>query len=133
MANVSSSIRHELYKVEIESPSGNIVISDEPLDNGGKNLGLNPKELLTASLASCTSITLKMYAKHKGWDLQEVDMEVDLTWDDEQNTTVIHRKMQFIGNLDDSQKARLIAVANSCPVHKILSHPISLHSEITEF
>lgn len=130
MASVSAGIQKELYKVEIESPSGNVVIADEPLESGGKDLGFSPKELLAASLAACTSVTLRMYADRKGWDLREVKLEIDLDWDETANKTIIRRSIQLLGNLDDKQRERLLNVANACPVHKILSNPIEITTEL---
>lgn len=130
MASVTASIKKELYRVEIESPSGNVVIADEPLESGGKDLGFSPTELLASSLAACTSVTLRMYADNKGWDLREVKLEINLERDDEGNKTVINRKMQLIGNLDKKQLERLFKVANACPVHKILTNSIEINTEI---
>ena len=130
MASVTSTIKKELYRIEIESPSGNVVISDEPLEMGGKNLGFSPKELLASSLAACTSATLRMYADQKGWDLREVKLQIDLERDEEAKKTVIHRKMQLFGNLDEKQRERLFKVANACPVHKILTNPIEINTEV---
>lgn len=130
MASVTSTIKKELYRIEIESPSGNVVISDEPLEMGGKDLGFSPKELLASSLAACTSATLRMYADQKGWDLREVKLQIDLERDEEANKTVIHRKMQLFGNLDEKQRERLFKVANACPVHKILTNPIEINTEV---
>ena len=53
MAHVTSSIKKELYRIEIQSPTGNIVIADEPLEMGGKDSGFSPKELLASALAAC--------------------------------------------------------------------------------
>lgn len=132
MAKISSSIKNENYKIDIKSPSGNTVIADEPIDMGRKDLGFSPKELLAASLAACTSATLKMYANRKEWDLQEVKIDVELNFIREENKTIINRKLDFIGNLDELQKKRLLTIANSCPVHKILSHPIEINSEVEQ-
>lgn len=130
MASVTSTIKQDLYRVEIESPSGNVVISDEPFEMGGKDLGFSPTELLASSLAACTSATLRMYADQKGWDLQEVKLEIDLDRDEKANKTVINRKMQLFGNLDEKQRERLFKVANACPVHKILTNPIEINTEV---
>jgi len=130
MAKVSSSIKNELYRVEITSPSGNVVIADEPIDSGGKDAGFSPKELLASALAACTSATLRMYADRKAWDLQEISMDIELEFIPEENKTVIHRKLRFTGNLDDAQKTRLLAIANACPVHKILSNPIEINTSL---
>ncbi len=130
MANVSASIQRELYKIEIKSPSGNVVIADEPLENGGQDSGFSPKELLASALAACTSATLRMYADRKGWALEEVQVAINLEYNSSENKTVINRSIQFIGNLDDAQRSRLLAVANACPVHKILSNPIEINTSI---
>lgn len=130
MAKITSSIKKELYKVNIESPTGNVLVADEPIAMGGNDLGFSPKELLTSALAACTSATLRMYADRKGWDLEEVKLEITLERDDKENKTIINRRLELIGNLDDSQKSRLLAVANACPMHKILSNPIDIHSEL---
>jgi putative redox protein len=130
MANITSSIKKELYKVNIESPTGNVLVADEPVAMGGNDLGFSPKELLASALAACTSATLRMYADRKGWDLEEVKLEITLERDDKENKTTINRRLELIGNLDDSQKSRLLAVANACPMHKILSNPIDIHSEL---
>ena len=129
MASVSSSIKKELYRVEIESPSGNIVIADEPLESGGQDLGFSPTELLASALAACTSATLRIYADNKGWDLQEVKLEIDLQRDEKANKTIINRTMELFGNLDEKQRDRLMMVANACPVHKILTNPIEINTE----
>lgn len=116
--------------MKIVSPTGNTLIADEPLENGGQNSGFSPKELLASSLAACTSATLMMYANHKGLDLQAVNIEIDLERDEDANKTVINRKIVFTGNLSEEQKARLLVVANKCPVHKILSNPIEINTTL---
>jgi len=126
MAKINARITKELYKIEIKSPSGNMIIADEPLDVGGKNLGFAPKELLVSALAACTAATLRMYADHKKWDLQEVKLEITLEQNETKTKTEIVRKLEFIGALSDEQKTRLIGVANACPVHKILTNPIEI-------
>lgn len=126
MAQVTSSIKNELYKVEIKSPTGNVVIADEPPAKGGKDLGFSPTELLASALAACTSATVKMYANRKGWDLQELKLKIELKRDEENNKTFISRTLEVIGNLDESQRKRLVHIANSCPVHKILTNPIEI-------
>jgi putative redox protein len=129
MAKITSSIKRENYKIEIKSSTGNVVIADEPTEMGGKNLGFSPKELLASALAACTSATVKMYADRKEWDLQEVKIAIELEFIANENKTIINRKLEFLGNLDDTQKNRLLAVANACPVHKMLSNPIEINSQ----
>lgn len=130
MAHVKATIAQEQYQVKIEA-NGNTIIADEPINEGGLNKGFNPNELLAASLAACTSITLRMYANHKKWELQEVHVDVNLEWDKTTNKTTINRNIKLIGNLDDAQSTRLLAVANACPVHKILSNTIQIDTALT--
>ncbi|TXH30074.1 MAG: OsmC family peroxiredoxin [Cyclobacteriaceae bacterium] len=130
MPHVTSSIKKELYRIEIQSPTGNIVIADEPLEMGGKDSGFSPKELLASALAACTSATVRMYADRKQWSLDEVKIEIDLERDEAANKTVINRKLEFIGNLDEEQRKRLLAIAIACPVHKILTNPIEINSSM---
>jgi len=130
MAKVTSSIGKDLYKIEIKSETGNTLIADEPVTSGGQDLGFSPKELLAASLCACTSATLRMYADRKGWDLTEVQLEIELERDDQANKTIITRHIQLFGNLDETQKDRLLAIANSCPVHKILRNPIEINTKL---
>jgi len=130
MAKVLSSIKKTPYRIEIKSPTGNVVIADEPVDKGGKDSGFSPKELLASALAACTSATVRMYADNKGWALDEVKIDVDLERDDATNKTIIDRKIEFIGDLNDEQRKRLLAVANACPVHKILTNPIEINTSL---
>ncbi len=132
MAKITSSIKQEPYKTELHAPSGNVLISDEPASNGGKDLGFSPSELLASALAACTSATLTMYANRKGWDLQGVNIDIDLKFIREENKTVIERKIILLGNLDNAQTERLLSVANACPVHKILSNPIEISTTLSE-
>jgi putative redox protein len=130
MAKVHSSIKKIPYRIEIKSPTGNVVIADEPLDKGGKDSGFSPKELLASALAACTSATVRIYADNKGWPLEEVQIELDLERDDSSNKTIIERKIHFIGDLNAEQRKILLAVAKACPVHKILSNPIKINTTL---
>ena len=130
METVSAHIAKDLYKVEIKSPSGNLVVADEPVDKGGKNSGFSPKELLASALAACTSITLRMYADRKGWDLKEMKVDVSVSRDEAANKTTFTRKIDLIGNLNEEQRTRLLAIANACPVHKVLVNPISIETSL---
>jgi putative redox protein len=119
----------QLYKTEIQSAS-HTIIADEPESNGGKDLGFAPKELLAASLAACTSITLRMYANRKGWDLTDVKVEVTFDTDATESKFKIMRRIQLFGDLAADQKTRLLNIADKCPIHKILSTPIEIATEL---
>jgi putative redox protein len=129
MVQIKASIGLEPYKIEIKSPSGNILIADEPVTSGGKNTGFSPKELLASALASCTCATLRMYAERKGWNLPQVDISMELS--EEEGKTTFNRKLHFHGNLDADQRKRLLTIANLCPVHKILTNTIEIHTDLS--
>ncbi len=125
MGKITANIGTELYKTEIESET-NLIISDEPKSSGGQDLGFAPNELLASSLAACTAITLRMYANRKGWELTDVKVEVSFETNSVENKFKIVRDIQLLGNLDEDQQARLLIIANKCPIHKILTNPIEI-------
>lgn len=124
---ISATIKNELYVTEIYSEN-NTILSDEPLSNGGQDKGFNPFELLASSLASCTCITLKMYANRKQWSINQIHVTVTITSD--LNQTNFERNISFVGEINDEQKKRLLVIANSCPVHKILNNSIQVQTKI---
>jgi putative redox protein len=100
---------------------------DEPVHENGNDLGMTPGELLAASLASCTSITLRMYTQRKGWDTGNIQVTVDYQKDESQNMR-FQRKIALEKTLESAHMERIIAIANACPVHKILSGEIIIHT-----
>lgn len=129
MIKITAHIGTTLYKTEIKS-ANNTIISDEPESAGGKDLGFAPKELLASSLAACTCITLRMFANRKGWDLTDVKIEVTFEKEETGNKSKIMRNIQLFGNLDAAQKARLLNIADRCPIHQILTNPIEITTEL---
>jgi len=114
---------------------------DMPVDAEGTDTAPNPEELLLGALGSCTTMTLHMYARRKGWDLQKVSIDLELekvraeddpTYDGD--AKFIHRIRQnltFTGDLDEKQRARLMDIAGRCPVHRILDGPtITTENEV---
>lgn len=126
MAQIKASIGNVPYRIEIKSPTGNVVIADEPITKGGQDKGFSPKELLASALAACTCATVRMYAERKGWDLEKAEVEVEVL--DEPGQTKLMRKLKFTGKLDEGQLDRLLKVANACPIHKILTNPIVIET-----
>lgn len=122
MVTINASIGNEPYLVEIKSPTGNRIIADEPVEKGGRDKGFSPKELLVSALGACTCATVRMYADRKAWNLEKVEAAIELV--EETGQTKFIRKLQLTGNLDEEQRARLLTVANACPIHKILTHAI---------
>jgi putative redox protein len=129
MEKSTAIIRQDAYQTKISASSHSFIV-DEPEDMGGKDLGPSPTELLASALASCTAITLKMYSQRKEWNLEEIKVEVNFERDNSSNTSNFHRSIHIIGNITDEQKNRLLTIANSCPVHKILSGTCNIQSFI---
>jgi putative redox protein len=100
--------------------------ADEPESLGGGDRGPTPVSLLLSSLGACTSITLKMYAKRKGWQLDEV--HVTLSMETGSDGSTIDRRIVLTGDLSEEQRERLLQIANACPVHKILTNPIEIRT-----
>lgn len=100
------------------------LVADEPVAAGGEDAGPTPHEWLLAALGACTSMTVKMYADRKGWPLRHV--EVKLTGERTTEGYAIKRVCRFEGDLDDEQRARLVEIAEKCPVHKTLSGKIAI-------
>ncbi|AMY12313.1 OsmC-like protein [Luteitalea pratensis] len=103
--------------------------ADEPAEVGGTDTAPTPLELLMGSLASCTAITLRMYAERKAWPLEGVDVQVHYT------STPIPSFVKHItmrGSLDDGQKARLLEIAERCPVAKLLRSGVAMESRLPE-
>ena len=130
METLSAKIDTRLYRTEITSASGNIVIADEPQEVGGKNLGFSPSELLASSLASCTLITLRMYINRKQWNVSEIDIKVDFERDLDQKISFFTRKIEITGEIDEAQRQRLELIANSCPIHKTLTNSIQIKTTL---
>ncbi|CAB3786160.1 OsmC family protein [Pararobbsia alpina] len=104
-------------------------LGDEPISAGGGDSGPAPFALLLSGLGACTAITVKMYAERKGWPLEHIDVKLFLATGEDGST--IDREVSLHGPLDDTQRERLLQVANACPVHKILSRPIDIRTSLT--
>jgi putative redox protein len=96
------------------------VTVDEPLDAGGDDSAPDPQELLAASLASCTAITMEMYAARKGWDIGHVEVDVEYTPAERGCPTKFELVLRLPDELPDDQAERLRAIAAKCPVHRVL-------------
>ena len=126
---VNAFTNRENYKTLISSET-NQLIADEPLADGGTDLGFSPVELLAGALASCTSITLRMYADRKEWDIDEIKVDVQFSLDTTANSASFKRSISYSGNLEQAQKDRLLAIANACPVQKTLNGTIKIETRI---
>ncbi|MEA2273949.1 MAG: putative redox protein, partial [Solirubrobacteraceae bacterium] len=96
------------------------VATDEPREAGGEDTAPNPQEMLAASLASCTAITMEMYAARKGWDLGEVEVECQYTPAERGCPTKFELVLRLPPDLSDDEVERLKVIAAKCPVHRTL-------------
>jgi putative redox protein len=97
---------------------------------GGNDEGPGPHQLLEAALAACTIITVQMYANRKQWNLKSTQVVVQIESENDEGTH-LKREIKFEGDLSEDQKQRLLEIANRCPIHKLLSHPISITTSLT--
>jgi putative redox protein len=104
--------------------------ADEPTEQGGDDTGPSPQELLAASLASCTAITMEMYAQRKGWDVG--DMTVDVEYEPAQrgSPTRFHMIVKMPKELPEEQRERLMQIAAKCPVHRTLEGEVMFDERV---
>lgn len=127
---VKATLGNEKYYTKVTA-GDNIMITDEPIDKGGGNKGLNPFEILAASLASCTAATLRMYIDRKGWDIPEINVEVDLENYPQTKNAQFCRIIDFGPTIISEEiKDKLFKIADACPVHKILTNNIEILTKI---
>lgn len=122
-------IAHAKYQTIVTSDD-HTIIADEPIEIGGTNTGMSPYNLLLASLASCTAITLRMYIDRKMWIVDEIT--VNLNMFKNQSGILIESKLTFKGELNEEQRKRLITIADACPIHKILVGNIVINTSLQE-
>jgi putative redox protein len=112
--------RREGFRHEVEIEGGHTIVVDEPLEAGGKDTGPSPTRLVAASLAGCTAVTIEMYAERKGWDVGQIEVDVDVEYADFAPLSFAVT-LRLPAALGEEQRARLLVVARKCPVHKLLA------------
>jgi putative redox protein len=113
--------RRQGYTHDLEI-DGHSLVADEPADAGGADLGPSPTRLLACALASCTAITVEMYADRKGWDVGPVEVTVDMEYGEPSVPRSFAVTLKLPEHLNEDQQQRLKAIAGKCPVHKVISH-----------
>jgi putative redox protein len=116
------------------------VLADEPLSYGGTNRGLTPYGFLSAGLGACTSMTIRMYARRKGWPLTHVSVDIshdkvhaqDAETPSGQKVDTWRRRIKLTGDLDAEQRQRLLEIADKCPVHRTLERASDVVTELVE-
>ncbi|WP_299549434.1 bifunctional alpha/beta hydrolase/OsmC family protein [uncultured Tateyamaria sp.] len=114
------------------------ILADEPRAYGGTNQGLSPYGLLSAGLAACTSMTIRMYARRKEWPLDHVHVDVshnkvhaqDAGTGSGDKIDEWKRRISLTGRLDDAQRQRLLEIADKCPVHRTLERTSKVLTEL---
>ncbi|WP_439381884.1 OsmC family protein [Amycolatopsis lexingtonensis] len=125
------------YTQQVTTATHELLV-DEPVAVGGADAGPNPYELLLASLGSCTAITLRMYANRKGIPLARATIRLrhdrihaedcEKCETERGMLSRITREISLEGELDDEQRAKLMAIADKCPVHRTLSSEIAIET-----
>jgi putative redox protein len=132
MATVEVKARADQeYRQEISTATHSFA-SDAPKEAGGSDSAPNPHELLLGSLGACTAITVQMYAKRKGWPLKGVNVKVEeqVVETDGKKQSLITRNIELEGELDQEQIDGLRAIADKCPIHKLLQGPKEIKTEV---
>lgn len=111
---------------------GITIVADEPADHGGQDAGPRPHELLLASLASCTAITLRMYADRKQWNVGAITVHatMDRTGSGKDVESRIHMEVGFSAPIERPWMERLLQIADACPVHRTLEGAIHISSSL---
>lgn len=122
---VVASIGRDHYKTELTSGT-HTLLSDEPAGNGGTDSGPMPGDFMRMALASCTAITLRMYADRKKMDIERIDVTVNS--ERLEYKTVFKCEIAIVGNITEEQRARLEEIAHKCPVHVVLANPIEVET-----
>ena len=129
------------YRTVIAAGRHSFVV-DEPAALGGTDTGPTPYDLVGGALGSCTAITLRMYADRKQWPLEGVTVAVTHSRthavddarcdsDDSARLDVLHRSIELHGDLDDEQRAKLLEIADKCPVHRTLDQGVRIDTVLT--
>jgi putative redox protein len=119
MPNTALARRRKGYEHEIEIREHRL-ISDETEDTGGHDQGPSPAELLAGALASCTAITIEMYADRKDWDLGQVEVAAEFTKGTHDAPPKARVDIRIPVELTDEQREKILKIAHKCPVHRAL-------------
>jgi putative redox protein len=106
------------------------ITADEPESHGGADSGPSPQELLAASLASCTAITMEMYARRKGWDVAGLAVDCEYTPAERGCPTKFSMIYHMPANLSAAQAEKLSVIAAKCPVHRTLEGEVAFEERV---
>lgn len=122
------------FQAEIEVRGAHF-FADEPVEVGGGGTGPTPYELLSAALAACTAMTIRLYAERKGWELPEFSVEVAHSIvkpaGEDRPRDRFARLISFATPLDPERRAKLLEIADKCPVHRTLTSEVKIRTTLT--
>jgi putative redox protein len=115
--------------------------ADEPVEAGGQDAGPNPYDYLLVALGACTSMTVRLYADRKGWPLERIVVRLRHAKVHAQDCAecetkegrldLIEREVELVGALDETQRARLLEIAQRCPVHRTLQSEVVIRTRLS--
>ena len=114
--------RRQGFTHDVEIQGGHDLVIDEPEVAGGANEGPSPTRTVAAALAACTAITIEMYADRKGWDVGEVQVQVEMEYAETGVPRSFEVTAQVSTDLTEEQVERLRTIGAKCPVHRLLAH-----------
>jgi putative redox protein len=121
--------RNGFFKHDVEIRHHELVV-DEPESTGGDDAGPNPQELLAASLATCSAITVEMYADRRGWDIGEVTVDVNYEPAQRGSPTRFEMVVGFPKEMPENQRERLMQIVAKCPVHRTLEGEVMFEERL---
>ncbi|HET8754805.1 MAG TPA: OsmC family protein [Solirubrobacteraceae bacterium] len=121
--------QREKFTHDVQTGSHMITV-DEPAEAGGDDLGPSPQELLAAALASCTAVTMEMYAQRKGWDTSGLAVDCRYTPAERGCPTKFELVLKMPAHLDEEQIERLQVIAAKCPVHRTLEGEVMFEERV---
>jgi uncharacterized OsmC-like protein len=129
------------FRTEV-SVAGHHFTVDEPIPVGGTDVGPSPYEMLLAALGSCTAMTLRLYADRRKWPLERAVVKLSHRKvhakdcedcpEKPAKMDVVDRVVELHGPLDDAQRAKLVEIAERCPVQQTLGGPIQVHTTVAQ-
>jgi putative redox protein len=125
----ATAVRDNQFRHTVRVRSHDLT-SDEPSERGGNDSGPSPQELLAASLASCTAVTMEMYAQRKGWDIGGVEVSVEYTPAERGCPTRFNLVLRLPQDLSAEQVERLRVIAAKCPVHRTLDGEVMFDERV---
>jgi len=111
------------YTQDVNTTRGHHIYADEPTSYGSSDLGPSPFEFLSAGLGACTNMTMRMYIERKGWSVDHLAVVIKhkkVAGGDQPPRDVFVREITIEGDVDEAQRARILEIADKCPVHRTL-------------